>query len=52
MTKEDKTKIALLALAIIVPFGLTALGVWKAYEIYKDKTKDKDDQARRAIYRD
>ena len=37
MTKKDKI---ILTVAAVVPFGLTALGIWKAYEMIKGKIKD------------
>lgn len=38
MTKKQKT-IALLVAATVIPFGFVALGIWKAYEIYKTEEK-------------
>ena len=40
LTNNDKKNLALLTAAIVIPFGLTALGLWKAYEIYKEQTKE------------
>ena len=33
-TKKNKNKLILLA-ALTTPFGFVALGLWKAYELYK-----------------
>lgn len=35
--KVEKT---IVVAAILLPFGLVALGLWKAYELYKQKEKD------------
>ena len=42
MTDKNKKDLKLLFIALVIPFGLTALGIWKAYEIYKEKTKEED----------
>ncbi len=43
MDKENKKKLTLVVLAVVVPFGLTALGIWKAYELYKEQQRKKND---------
>lgn len=42
MDAKKKTIIILVA-ATIIPFGFVALGIWKAYEMYK--TGEKKDEA-------
>lgn len=37
-----KKEHVILVAATIVPFGFVALGLWKAYELYKQKEKDED----------
>lgn len=37
-----KKEHVVLAAAIILPFGLVALGLWKAYDLYKTKGKENE----------
>jgi chromate transport protein ChrA len=41
----DKKKVAIVLAATILPGGLIALGLWKAYELLKKKKEVKDDKA-------
>lgn len=45
MTKKQKN-IALLVAATVIPFGFVALGIWKAYEIYKTGEKKNEDKVK------
>ena len=42
MNKNKKESYILVA-ALIIPGGLVALGLWKAYELYKTKNKKSKD---------
>lgn len=39
--KIDK-KYLIITAAIIMPFGLVALGLWKTYELYKQKDENNE----------
>lgn len=39
-----KKEMIILTAALVLPGGLVALGVWKAYELYKGKKKAKQEE--------
>ncbi len=49
MTKKDKI---ILAVAAVIPFGLTALGIWKAYELIKGKINEETNNVRNKYFVD
>lgn len=44
MSVSKKRKMMILAAAVVIPGGFVALGLWKAYELFKDRNKKKEEK--------